>query len=171
MSIYTIYRFTNRVNGKVYIGYTSQTPERRYQSHTTTKLKHKLHQAFDEYGLDNFAFDVIYQSKDGDHTLNVMEQYFIDEYDSIRCGYNMVSGGSAAFAGMSHSEETKRLMSEKRKGCQQSEEHKAKKAAAKSRPITLDGVTYPSFKKASEALSIATPTLRYRIAKGKYTVS
>jgi group I intron endonuclease len=94
--IHSIYKFTNRVNNKVYIGYTNN-PQNRLRTH-----KHKsitsdtaLYCAARKYGWDNFTFEVIYQSLDGDHCLNVMEEHFIKEYKSyvgMGFGYNMTFG-------------------------------------------------------------------------------
>lgn len=46
-----------------------------------------------KHGVDNFAFEVIYQSCDKDYTKNIMENHFIIEYNSFNNGYNMTLGG------------------------------------------------------------------------------
>ncbi len=98
MNIYSIYKITNTVNDKVYIGYTSKSIAIRFKRHVyASKMKQwnhlKLYKAFAKYGVDNFSCKEIYQSKDKLHVVDVMEQYFINEYDSIRCGYNIATGG------------------------------------------------------------------------------
>jgi len=96
MNIYSIYRATNVVNGKIYIGYTCCIRS-RIKSHKSKSRKgsnNAFHRALRKYGEEKFKWDVIYQSKDQSHTLNVMEPYFINEYMSFRdCGYNMTPGG------------------------------------------------------------------------------
>jgi group I intron endonuclease len=95
--IYSIYKFTNIINGKVYIGYTNNTTK-RYKTHKTKSqlLKSAFYDAIKSYGWDNFSFEIIYQSKDGEHCHNTMEEYFIREYKSHideGFGYNLTYGG------------------------------------------------------------------------------
>lgn len=99
--IYTIYRATNTITGKVYIGFDSSWPKRRYEhkGDATRNNNYKFYNAIRKYGWNNFVWDPIYQSLDYDHTLNTMEQYFIDEYDSIKNGYNGRNGGGRGSLG------------------------------------------------------------------------
>lgn len=95
--IYSIYKFVNKINHKVYIGYTSNWIA-RLKSHRTNfkKINSAFYYAIRKYKWENFTYDIIYQSLDKDHTLNVMEEYFIREYNSHvdgKCGYNMSYGG------------------------------------------------------------------------------
>jgi group I intron endonuclease len=56
-----IYKITNKVNGKVYIG-KSNDPERRWKQHKSEVYKNKttyLYQSMRKYGVDNFSFIVI----------------------------------------------------------------------------------------------------------------
>jgi hypothetical protein len=104
MKIYTIYLATNTVNGKQYVGYDSAWP-RRMRGHLTgayTKspktYKQHFHDAIRKYGKENFTWEVLYQSLDEDHTLNVMESHFIEQYRTFvgfaDCnGYNLTLGG------------------------------------------------------------------------------
>ena len=110
MNIYNIYRITNTLNNKVYIGF-SVKPESRIKTHFAVHRDSierftKLQNAIVKYGADAFVADVIYQAKedvpfDVSHTLTVMESFFIQEYDSIKNGYNVVPGGmhGPAFSG------------------------------------------------------------------------
>lgn len=102
MKIYSIYRATNIVNKKVYIGFDSNWPNRKDTHKSSIYERNSLfYNAIRKYGFDNFCWEIIYQSIDGDHTLNVMESYFIKEYRSfigfVDCnGYNMTLGGDGA---------------------------------------------------------------------------
>jgi group I intron endonuclease len=94
----TIYRATNTINGKVYIGFTTHRPSRRINNHkhrssTLTELNNKFYNAIRKYGWESFVWEIIYQSKDIDHTHHVMETYFINEHNSYNQGYNSTSGG------------------------------------------------------------------------------
>lgn len=98
--IYSIYKATNKINGKCYIGYDSKWPRRKHY-HLQNARKgtgYAFHSAIRKYGEDNFEWEIIYQSKDQFHTLNVMETYFIEQYNSFvdapkSNGYNMTMGG------------------------------------------------------------------------------
>lgn len=86
------------ITHKKYVGFSSNYEE-RWKTHIkeangldiTRKI---LHLSIRKYGLDNFKFEVIYCSKDKDHTKNKMEAFFIKEYITLAPnGYNMTKGG------------------------------------------------------------------------------
>lgn len=115
MIIYTIYKVTNKINNKIYIGFDSNWPNRKNQHIYNSNCKSekyksinskKLYRAFKKYGIDCFEWEAIYQSTDRNHTLNVMENYFIAEYNSYLKGYNCTLGGEGSF-GYSHSQKVK----------------------------------------------------------------
>lgn len=92
---------TNLINDKKYIGYTSQTPQARLTQHLNGTIENKfgklLYHAMRKYGNENFSFDIIYQSYDRDHCLD-METYFIIEHKTFvdlpdAHGYNLDTGG------------------------------------------------------------------------------
>ena len=91
-----IYKITNNVNGKVYIGQTIRTlKERKWQHINMAKNGHKnhLYNAMRKYGIENFSFRKI-RSVDSIEELNRLEVYYITKFDSIKHGYNMVDGGN-----------------------------------------------------------------------------
>jgi len=102
MKTYTIYRARNAVNDKVYIGFTSRWPN-RISGHDYDRRYNKsdnkaFYNAIKKYGWDNFVWEAIYQSKDYEHTLKVMESHFINEHRSWvgfenSNGYNITKGG------------------------------------------------------------------------------
>jgi group I intron endonuclease len=96
MNVYSIYKVTNKINGKVYIGFTSLLLDTRKSKHlqnSKRKFVSKLYNSIRKYGEDNFTWEIIYQSLEGEHTLNVMENYFILEHDSFNNGLNSTLGG------------------------------------------------------------------------------
>lgn len=120
--MYTIYKVTNKTNGKAYIGFDSNWPSRKSVhicEATTRKNKtYPLYRAIQKYGLHNFHWEVLYQGEDRDFTLNVQENKMIIEHNTHYKdghGYNMTYGGEGAF-GWVPSEETKRKISESKKG-------------------------------------------------------
>ena len=93
MDIYTIYKATNIINTKVYIGFTSKDLRYRKSQHKKATTNSHFHNAIKKYGFDVFAWEILYQSKEKDYCLLVMEPHFITEYDSFNIGYNMTLGG------------------------------------------------------------------------------
>lgn len=90
-----IYKITNKINGKIYIGQTKVTLKKRISGHLA-KCNAHLKSAFVKYGIDNFEFIIIcyvfYQSQ---QLLDSSEQIFIRYYksDNNKFGYNKTSGG------------------------------------------------------------------------------
>jgi group I intron endonuclease len=95
-----IYKATNLVNGKIYIGKTSQTIEKRQWEHCNrAKLgwKQLLYRAIRKHGEENFKWEVIDSSNDLNE-IDEKEAYWIDYYNSYignpnHNGYNMTTGG------------------------------------------------------------------------------
>ena len=87
-----IYKFTNKTNGKSYIGQSTNI-ERRYKEHKTRKCENTLfHDAISEYGFENFDFSVIEICNAKE--LNDKEIYYIKEYNTLfPNGYNLSEGG------------------------------------------------------------------------------
>lgn len=111
MIIYSIYRATNIHNGKCYIGFTKDFKDRIYKHQWkcfNQNINSKFYNAIRKYGWDAFEWNIIFQSKDLDYCLNNMESYFIEQYDSMRNGYNSTTGGESGIL----SDEVKKTLSE-----------------------------------------------------------
>jgi hypothetical protein len=142
METFTIYRATNRVNNKVYIGFTEHWPQ-RINGHNYDRRYGNTDKAFynaiKKYGWDAFEWEVIYQSLEYEHTLNVMESYFIDEYRSWvgfeDCnGYNTTRGGRGA-RGWKRSPELIESHRQQMTGRKQTPEHiEKRRQAMKGKP-------------------------------------
>lgn len=90
-----IYKITNKVNDKVYVGQTRYTVESRWRQHLKNyNIEHRqqpLYMAFAKHGVENFSISPIEQvdiSK-----LDEREIYWIAYYDSFKHGYNATIGG------------------------------------------------------------------------------
>ena len=91
-----IYKITNKVNGKSYIGQTIQNVKERFYQHCATKcsqaiLNMVIHKAINKYGKSNFTIEVIEEVESTN--LNDRERYWIRYYDSYNNGYNSTEGG------------------------------------------------------------------------------
>lgn len=90
-----VYKATNLVTGKIYIGQTTRSLELRKQAHFQAAYKGSnthFHQSIRKYGPDNFSFEIL-QEVSTKKELNRLETYYIQKFDSIKQGYNMVDGG------------------------------------------------------------------------------
>lgn len=89
-----IYKVTNLVNGKVYIGQTTNTLRRRKQMHLYQINNNcYFHKALNKYGEDNFKWEIIDNANTLDE-LNEKEKYYIKYYNSFGSdGYNLTTGG------------------------------------------------------------------------------
>lgn len=93
-SICGIYKITNKLNGKCYIGQSNDIHRRwKQELAPNAKLNPHLARAFEKYGIDNFEFEIIEECKRED--LNEREQFYIEIYNSINpaLGYNKTLGG------------------------------------------------------------------------------
>ncbi len=124
-----IYKITNVLNNKIYIGITTKPLNKRRQQHIQWS-KHKkrlyvIHKAINKYGLDNFLFESI-DNFDGNDDACQKEVKYISLYNSfIPNGYNMTLGGEGVLGHKhSHSKETKNKISSTMMGIKKSEETK-----------------------------------------------
>lgn len=88
-----IYKITNLINGKCYIGQTTNS-KRRFTEHKAkgygSEKNKVLYYAFDKYGIENFSFEIIESQIEN---YNERERYWIRYYDSFENGYNQTEGG------------------------------------------------------------------------------
>lgn len=92
-----IYSIRNRVNGKLYIGQTSQDPKKYFYSQklraiTERDKKPKLYAAIRKYGFENFEFEVLMTCLSYEE-MNIAEIAFIHALRTQDAGYNLADGG------------------------------------------------------------------------------
>ena len=85
-----IYKITNKVNGKSYIGLSSNIEE-RFKKHRQMQGEKVLYSAFQKYGIENFDFSIIELCSS--ELLSEREKYWIAYYDTYNNGYNATLGG------------------------------------------------------------------------------
>ena len=86
-----IYKITNTVNGKVYIGQSVRDVQHRFLRHMNDALNNikdtHFCRAIRKYGKDAFVFETI-DVAENQQELCEKEQYWIQYYDSVNKGYN-----------------------------------------------------------------------------------
>lgn len=111
--MYTIYKYTNKENNKVYIGRTSKTlAERAQKNGSNYKSCRRFYQAIQEYSWESFVPEIL-ETVDTLEEANKLEAYYINQYKSNdeEYGYNLEDGGDC---GPTHTE-TKQLISKSAK--------------------------------------------------------
>lgn len=124
-----VYKITNKVTNKVYIGITNQGSGARYRHHwyeSRIGEPSPIHRSMAKYGEENFTLEII-DFADTYDELKEKEKYWIKQYNSIdrTIGYNLTEGGDGTF-GRKHSEETKEKIRQKALGRKLSDETKKK---------------------------------------------
>lgn len=96
-----IYKITNTINSKVYIGQTTKTFEQRKKSYINeykwSKNPRVIIQAMRKYGFNNFKFEIVEDNIQSQEELDNKERYYIMEvYHSLveEKGYNVECGGN-----------------------------------------------------------------------------
>lgn len=127
--MYYIYKITNKINGKTYIG---QHKYKKLDDNYMGSGKH-LKAAQAKYGIENFKKDILVFNVSKKEHIDLLEKTFIAaerEKVGVENCYNIADGGAdGSPAKGKHwklSEETKRKISEALKGKPKSEEHKRK---------------------------------------------
>jgi group I intron endonuclease len=112
-----IYKVTNRINGKVYIGQTKVTLQSRWKQHLRSKDESVFHRAIRKYGAENFTVEQIDVACDTAE-MNAKEQYWIAHYESMNRdkGYNMTKGGRSGAVDLKRSEATRRKIADSIRG-------------------------------------------------------
>lgn len=126
-----VYRITNTINGKIYVGQTTQPLERYLKYHVHRARSQRdgnryFHNALRKYGVDAFKIEQIYLAK-SKHELDMMERFFIILHQShVKTeGYNSTLGGEGTL-GSRRSKEAKEAISKANTGRLVSDETRRK---------------------------------------------
>lgn len=143
-----IYKITNKINNKVYIGKTTRTIEKRWYQHChCNNTSTAIHNAIVKYGTDNFVIEQIDSAKTIEE-LNSKEMFYIKYYNSKNEGYNCTDGGEGTknykwnnkqkeqasinnarfWKGKHLQEEHKKKISQSRKKCRVSDKTRSKQS-------------------------------------------
>ena len=124
-----VYKITNKLTNKDYIGITNQGSGARYRHHwyeSRIGEPSPIHRSMAKYGEESFTLEII-DFADTYDELKEKEKYWIKWYNSTdrSIGYNLTEGGDGTFGRM-HSEETKEKIRQKALGRKASEDTKKK---------------------------------------------
>ena len=89
-----IYQIENLINGKLYIGKSDYSLEKRFKEHCRDSKKpslqnRPLYRAFNKYGIENFQISLIEETSTPDER----EIFWIEQKQSFKNGYNATKGG------------------------------------------------------------------------------
>ena len=113
MKSYSLYRHTSP-SGKVYIGITTQTPEKRWYNGKGYKRHTYFFNAILKYGWDNIKHEVLFTGLD-ELTAKSLEIDLIRHYKGLGISYNITDGGDG-YLGYKPSKGTRKIWSEQRRG-------------------------------------------------------
>ena len=121
----SIYVLINSINGKLYIGQTTEWYHKRWQAHKDKSKKSNIliSKAIRKYGFENFEKYVIYQTNEVDDKkqlidiLDFYEKKYISEFKTTdkTIGYNITDGGNGS-CGYHLTDEHKKIVSAAHKG-------------------------------------------------------
>lgn len=129
---YFVYKLTNKINGKVYIGMTLQNPIKRWKNGRGYNSA-VFCQDIKRYGWDSFDREILIENAKREEAQEI-EKKFIKLYKSNNpdCGYNVTKGGDGGgMLNHNHSDCAKAKISEARKKAGFTEEHKKHISEAK----------------------------------------
>lgn len=95
MNTYIVYKHTNKLNKKIYIGITKHgdNPNLRWKNGMGYEANKKFFTDIVKYGWDNFAHEILERNLDELNALS-KETFYIKYYDCVEKGYNNSYGGN-----------------------------------------------------------------------------
>lgn len=158
--MWTVYKHTNKINGKSYVGITSRKPEQRWGKNgihyqKTGKTHGCFYDAILKYGWDNFTHDILFENLSYDEACWT-EQECIKFYNSkVPNGYNLTDGGEGT-TGYNPTQEWRNRRSE----------IVAKGNNPKAKKVVYDNIIFDTIVDCAEYLKV-TPDHIYRWVRGQ----
>lgn len=104
MHMYTIYKQTNTITNKSYIGLTKHTVKKRFNQHKQDAFRYRkgkllntaFYNAIRKYGTDCWTSEALEENLSYENA-NIREQYYIKYFNTYTKGYNSTIGGDHKF--------------------------------------------------------------------------
>lgn len=120
-----IYKITNKINGKMYIGFDFKdsqyeschrwTHHQRVYNQPGLEYDKYLYRAMRKYQIENFEYEIIDRSAENIEELADLEIYYIKEFGSlVPNGYNMKEGGQGGSLKLENYSEEEQIKRRKR---------------------------------------------------------
>ena len=139
-----IYKIVNTVNGMLYIGQSVNPKYRERRHFWKNNGCIKLRNAIQKYGRDAFVFSILCWCVNKEDA-NELEELLIDVCDTRKNGYNITPGGYGTgagelnpFFGQTHTEATRKKLSELNSGRVMSESARRKIAVANTNRVVSE---------------------------------
>ena len=166
-----IYITINKINNMKYVGKCVYGRKIDWEKYLGSGIY--LKRAIAKYGKENF-YKIIIDECDSEEELREVEEYYIEQFDAVKSNefYNIkaTSIGGDTFTNNPNKEHIRKLKSINASGCRNPMYGRPKTQKtiesikkANSRPISIDGVEYPSTNEASRILGIGNTTIHYRM--------
>lgn len=169
-----IYKYTNKINGLVYIGKTTRESQRRYEHNRHKDMSIPFSRAVLKYGYDNFDYEVIFRVTGWDKqlvndVLNYWEVYYIKECNSAvkGKGYNISYGGDGYCV---WNDDSRKKNSDSHKG-NLNGMYGTKAPNRKRVRCEETGIEYDSYKDASKELGVTSVQFYNYMSKQRRTTN
>lgn len=135
MEQFLIYKLSNKINDKIYIGQTKKTLKERARNGYGYQGCRHLYFAIQKYGWENFYYTILAICF-SEEQANIQEQYWIKYYDATNPekGYNISAGGAIR----NDNEETKNKISNSVKKLWENSEYKKRQSEANKQSWTKE---------------------------------
>lgn len=176
-----IYKITNLINEKIYIGQSIDIKRRfaTYKRDHNKVSSQAILRAIKKYGIDNFTFEPIIECEQS--FLNYYEEKVIALYNSLSPnGYNLTTGGDSNQVSLEtkmkmsnarkgkpiHTDESKKKMSESKLGALNpcyGKEQSISQRESKSKSFYIFGKYYIGTREAAKDLGMSRNTIRRKL--------
>lgn len=162
-----IYKITNTVNSKAYVGYTGNV-DNRWAEHKNGYGSKVVYAAIQKYGVDNFTFEIL-----AEDTVDNEDMYIQEHNTMAPNGYNLVEGGglpptkqgwkpsaetlakrSASLKGIERTEEWCRKLSESKQGANNPRYGIKEPCTEERRLAVLRGKNAPNYDTYKKAIAL-----------------
>lgn len=151
--MYYIYKYTNILNNKIYVGKTSKLNRRKATHKRLSKtVNSKFYNAIRKYGFESFSFEIL-EEVSSLQEANKKEILWISFYNSFINGYNSTIGGDG---GDTSKSEAYILGMNKRRSFSGQNNPMYGKIPSNAKKIEFNGIIYNSIKHATDETKHST---------------